>query len=195
MSDAELQDAVDLGLEWPDRLKRVKNEATGQWERVRMMEHIMPTTEAQLAILRSWSDRYADRRSLSISGKLDVATTLGVTVMGDKMRLPAPPQALQVIPPATVDAFNAEVSDAVFADIEEDEEMPELTAEPFEPDPSSPLTVEQQQVMARARSSNRLAADLATRAMNRKLRDVEALPGDEASGLLGDALLGADGDE
>jgi DNA recombination protein RmuC len=31
--------------------------------------------------------------------------------------------------------------------------------------------------------------------MNRKLRDVEAWPGDEASGLLGDALPGTDADE
>ena len=39
------------------------------------------------------------------------------------------------------------------------------------------------------------AAETRTRMMNRKLRDVEALPGDEASGLLGDALPGADADE
>jgi DNA recombination protein RmuC len=34
-----------------------------------------------------------------------------------------------------------------------------------------------------------------TRAMNRKLRDVEALPGEEARELLGDALSGSDADE
>jgi DNA recombination protein RmuC len=39
------------------------------------------------------------------------------------------------------------------------------------------------------------AAETRTRMMNRKLRDVEALPGDEASGLLGDALAGAEPDE
>ena len=39
------------------------------------------------------------------------------------------------------------------------------------------------------------AAETRTRMMNRKLRDVEALPGEQASGLLGDALLGADADE
>jgi DNA recombination protein RmuC len=31
--------------------------------------------------------------------------------------------------------------------------------------------------------------------MSRKLRDVEALPGDEASGLLGEALSGVEPDE
>ena len=31
--------------------------------------------------------------------------------------------------------------------------------------------------------------------MTRKLRDVEALPGDEASGLIGDALSGVDPEE
>ncbi|WP_114810254.1 DNA recombination protein RmuC [Paraburkholderia kururiensis] len=39
------------------------------------------------------------------------------------------------------------------------------------------------------------AAEVRTRAMNRKLRDVEALPGEEASGVLGEALSGADADE
>jgi DNA recombination protein RmuC len=39
------------------------------------------------------------------------------------------------------------------------------------------------------------AAETRTRVMNRKLRDVEALPGEEASGLLGDALTGVDPDE
>ncbi|WP_144137843.1 DNA recombination protein RmuC [Paraburkholderia sp. BCC1884] len=39
------------------------------------------------------------------------------------------------------------------------------------------------------------AAETRTRAMNRKLRDVEALPGEEASDLLGDALSGVDPDE
>jgi DNA recombination protein RmuC len=38
-------------------------------------------------------------------------------------------------------------------------------------------------------------AEVRTRAMNRKLRDVEALPGEQATGLLGDALSGADADE
>jgi DNA recombination protein RmuC len=39
------------------------------------------------------------------------------------------------------------------------------------------------------------AAETRTRMMNRKLRDVEALPGDAASGLLGDALSGVESDE
>ncbi len=39
------------------------------------------------------------------------------------------------------------------------------------------------------------AAEVRTRAMNRKLRDVEALPGEEATNLLGDALPSGAGDE
>ncbi|WNC90738.1 DNA recombination protein RmuC [Paraburkholderia sp. FT54] len=39
------------------------------------------------------------------------------------------------------------------------------------------------------------AAETRTRVMSRRLRDVEALPGEEASGLLGDALSGVDTDE
>lgn len=38
------------------------------------------------------------------------------------------------------------------------------------------------------------AAEVRTRAMNRKLRDVEALPGDAATHLLGDALRNAEGE-
>jgi DNA recombination protein RmuC len=38
------------------------------------------------------------------------------------------------------------------------------------------------------------AAEVRTRAMNRKLRDVEALPGEEATDLLGDALRNGNGD-
>jgi DNA recombination protein RmuC len=39
------------------------------------------------------------------------------------------------------------------------------------------------------------AAETRTRMMSRKLRDVEALPGDDARGLLGDALSGVEADE
>jgi DNA recombination protein RmuC len=39
------------------------------------------------------------------------------------------------------------------------------------------------------------AAETRTRVMSRRLRDVEALPGEEASGLLGDALSGAEPEE
>ena len=39
------------------------------------------------------------------------------------------------------------------------------------------------------------AAETRTRVMSRRLRDVEALPGEAASGLLGDALAGVDPDE
>ncbi|WP_322009868.1 DNA recombination protein RmuC [Paraburkholderia sp. J12] len=39
------------------------------------------------------------------------------------------------------------------------------------------------------------AAEVRTRAMNRKLRDVEALPGEEATDLLGDTLRNGAGDE
>jgi DNA recombination protein RmuC len=39
------------------------------------------------------------------------------------------------------------------------------------------------------------AAEVRTRAMNRKLRDVEALPGEQASGLLGDAFSNAETEE
>jgi hypothetical protein len=170
MSDQQFQDAVELGLEWPDKLRRVKNEKTGEWERVAMMEWIPPSTEAQTIVLRSWSDRYADRRSLNINGRFDVNQTLGVTVIGSP-KLAPPPQALQIVSPEVAETINETATDAAYAEIEaeaEDERIPEQIAEPFEPDPASPLSPEQQAILARARSGNRLAADLAARALARK---------------------------
>jgi hypothetical protein len=179
MSEQQFQDAVELGIEWPDKLKRVFNEATGQWERVRMLEWLPPSTEAQLAILRSWSERYADKRSLSVSGRLDVSANLGVTVIGQRTltppTAPAPPQ-LEIIPSAIVDTANDGLTDAIFAEVEPDEPMPDFSPDKFVADPSSPLTVEQQQVLARARAGNQLAADLANRALARKNSPVQPAP-------------------
>jgi hypothetical protein len=80
MSTKEFADALDLGLAWPDKKRRTFNEATGQWERVKMMEWIAPSVDAQMKILSSWSDKYADKRSLRIDGNIN--QTYGVTVMG-----------------------------------------------------------------------------------------------------------------
>ena len=159
MSDAEFADAVELGICWPDKLKRVRD-ANGKWVRVRMMEHIMPTTEAQALVLRSWSDRYADKRTLNVNGRFEVNQSLGVTVMGTP-KLAPPPQQLQVVSPPIADAINESATDAVFAEIEqpEDDAMTELAPDqPFEPDPNSPLSAEDQAILARARSNTRTAA-------------------------------------
>jgi hypothetical protein len=171
MSDEEFADAVDLGIVWPDKLKRVRDEH-GEWTRVKMMEWLPPTTEAQTIVLRSWSERYADRRSINFKGSLDVNQTLGVTVMGTP-RVAPPPQQLQVITPQVADVINDNATDAVYADIDddetelEDEPMSEIIPEPFEPDPASPLSPVEQNILARARSQNKLEADLAARLLNR----------------------------
>jgi hypothetical protein len=163
LSEKGFQDELDLGLVWPDKKRRVRN-ANGEWERVKILEWIPPSTEAQTIVLRSWSERYADKRSLTVNGRLDVNQNLGVTVVGVP-RIAPPPQQLQVIPPEVADVVNEEVTDAVSDEAEPDEEpMPTAPEQLPPPDPNSPLTPEQQAILARARSGNKLAADLAARA-------------------------------
>jgi hypothetical protein len=164
----------ELGLCWPDKKRRVLNETTAVWARVKIMEWIPPSVDAQTIVLRSWSDRYADKRSLQVSGRLDVNQTLGVTVMGTP-RVAPPPQQLQIISPEVADAVNENVTDAVF-DEPDDEPTPVEPTPGFTPDPASPLSAEQQAILARARSGNRLAADLAERAVNRKPANVPVRP-------------------
>jgi len=172
LTEKDFQVELELGLVWADKKRRVRNEVTGEWERVKVREWLPPSTEAQTIILRSWSDRYADKRSINFNGRLDVSQSVGVTVM-PRTPMPPPPQ-LQIITPQLSDQVNEAVTDATFEDIlgpepepapeiEEDEPMPEQPA-PREP---SPLTEEQRAILARARSGNSLAADLAARAINR----------------------------
>jgi hypothetical protein len=173
LSEKAFQDELELGLVWADKKRRVRNEVTGEWERVKVREWLPPSTEAQTIILRSWSDRYADKRSINFNGRLDVSQSVGVTVM-PRTPMPPPPQ-LQIITPQLSDQVNEAVTDATFEDIlgpepepapeiEEDEPMPEQPEPPREP---SPLTEEQRAILARARSGNSLAADLAAQAINR----------------------------
>jgi hypothetical protein len=165
LSDAAFETELALvGGVWPDKKRRVKNEQTGVWERVKIMEHIRPTTEAQVAVLRAWSERYADKRSVKFEGNMQVG--YGATTIGKPLAPPAALPQLQVITPALADQVNE--TEAVFE--EEEDEMTSLTPRPPlpEPDPSSPLTEEQQAILARARSGNALAADLAARALARK---------------------------
>ena len=79
--------------------------------------------------------------------------------------------------PAITDQFE----DAEFRepfDINEPEPEPEEAVmaepEPFAPDPNSTLTEEQQRILARSRSSNGLAADLAQRALRKQAEQAAA---------------------
>jgi hypothetical protein len=171
LSDADFETALAIGEVWPDKKLRVKNE-NGVWERVKIMEHVRGTTEAQLAVLRAWSERYADKRSVKFEGSMQVG--YGATTIGKPLAPPAALPQLQVITPELADQVNENVSEAVFE--EEEDEMTSLTPRPPLPEPeaddtivgSSPLTAEQQAILARARSGNALAADLAARALARK---------------------------
>jgi hypothetical protein len=72
MSGDEFKDAVELGLCWPDKKRRVKNEKTGAWERVKMMEHIVPSTEAQTIVVRGRIDTPTSVRCKSRVGLMSI---------------------------------------------------------------------------------------------------------------------------
>jgi hypothetical protein len=157
MNEQEFKDACDLGLAWPDKKLRVKNEKTGQWERVKMMEWLPPTVEAQTVVLRSWSDRYADRRSVKFEGNMDVNFVPGVTVMSDVPRVGPTPQQLEVLKSTdvteTVPLAAEPVIDAEYVDI--------APQQPVEPDGPTILDAEQRRIMEQLRSQNPSARELA----------------------------------
>jgi hypothetical protein len=190
--DDETREMCGYPRIWEDKKKRVFNEETGIWERVKVMEWIPPSLDAQALVLRSWSDRYADKRSLNINGRLDINQSLGVTVIG-KPLLPPPPH-VEVITPQIAEAINEAATDAVYDEIDnddgplEDEQMseqdPEQAADKAIPArvgsqaPSS-LSPEQHAILERLKSPNpsvRKLAEAANAAMNRPAKPVAARP-------------------
>lgn len=170
LSAKEFEDALDLGLVWHDKKLRVKNEKTGIWERVRLEQYIPPTLDAQSKVLSSFApDVFGDKRRID----LNVNGGLGVHVIGTPIK---PPQHLVDVTPAVEAITDQSVTDADDADADEiDAEIeyqpPEAVMsepEPFTPDPNSPLTEEQQRILARSRSANPLAQELAARALQKQ---------------------------
>lgn len=155
LSPKEFYDALDLGLVWHDKKKRVLNERTRTWERVRCTQYIPPTLDAQSKVLASFAPEiFGDKRKID----LQVSGGLGVSVIGTNIK---PPQHLVDVTP-TVEAITDEsVTDEIIIEPEPEVTMPE---QPFTADPNSPLTEEQQRILARSRSTNPLAAELAARA-------------------------------
>jgi hypothetical protein len=62
---------------WHDRKKRVFDEASGEWQRVRVQRWEPPRIDALSKVLMSYSDRYADKRQID----LRMQGSLGVTVI------------------------------------------------------------------------------------------------------------------
>jgi hypothetical protein len=190
--DDETREMCGYPRIWEDKKKRVFNEETGIWERVKVMEWIPPSLDAQALVLRSWSDRYADKRSLNINGRLDINQSLGVTVIG-KPLLPPPPH-VEVITPQVAEAINDGATDAVYDEIDNDDEPledermsaqePELAADEASlasaasQEPSS-LSPDQRAILERLKSPNpsvRKLAEVANAAMNRPAKPVAARP-------------------
>jgi hypothetical protein len=199
MSEKEFQDACDLGLAWPDKKRRVRNEETGEWERVKIMQFIPPSVDAVTKVLSSYApETYGDKRSI----KMEVNASLGVTVV-PPFGVPKRPQEVEVLRDAVTDAIAqipvetalVEIDDEVEQyqiapndDEPEPVEQPEpdcgLSIEVEEPEPEpepvypapSPLTPEQQAILARARSGNGLAADLAQHALKKLVQQPNAAP-------------------
>jgi hypothetical protein len=160
LSPKEFEDALDLGLCWHDKKLRVRNEKTGIWERQQIEVYVPPTLDAQSKVLASFApETFGDKRRID----LQVTGGLGVHVIGTPIK---PPQHLVDITP-TVEAITDETDQSV-ADAEIEYQPPEAATmsepEPFTPNPDSPLSEEQQRILARSRSANPLAAELAARA-------------------------------
>jgi hypothetical protein len=158
LSPKEFEDAVELGSCWHDKKLRVQNPKTGVWERVQIETYIPPTLDAQSKVLASFApETFGDKRRID----LNVSGGLGVSIIGKAIQ---PPQHLLDITSA-VPAITDQADEAEDIEYDEIEQPPEaVMSEPFTPDPNSPLTEEQQRILARSRSPSPLAADLAARA-------------------------------
>jgi hypothetical protein len=160
--EASFKVGVELGLYWPDRKKRVRNEATGIWERQPIMVWQPPSVEIQSLVLRSWGERYRDKRSVDVNMGGNI--NLGVTVakgIGVPVRpaVSAPPPQLQIINEAVSEAVFNEVVDEAAAD---DEPVPEGT-----------FTSEQEAIIERSRSQNPMARALAQEYLSRQKKSLE----------------------
>jgi hypothetical protein len=165
--DDEMRELLSVPRVWEDRKKRVLNPKTGFYERVRAVQDIAPSLEAQAKVLSALApDVFGDRRRID----LNVQGGLGVTVIGQPIQ---PPRHLVDITPA-VEAITDQ-TDAEDAEVIDYNEPPEaiMPEQPFTPDPASPLTEEQQRILARSRSASPLTAELAARA-SAKLAEVPA---------------------
>ncbi|SDI55298.1 MULTISPECIES: hypothetical protein [Bradyrhizobium] len=178
MSETEFQDAVELGLAWPDKKRRVKNEETGRWERVKITEWIAPSVDAQVKVLSSWSDRYADKRSLKLD--MNVNQTLGVTVIGSRPSVAPPLPALETIPPEIAKP-NETTSEAIYSEITNerslDETRTDLAEQALVEQPvgtENLLDMEQRDILQRMRSHNPLARELAQKAEDNLKRRIAA---------------------
>lgn len=156
----DVRELLGVPRVWEDRKKRVYNPKSGIWERVRATQFIPPTLDAQAKVLSAFApDVFGDRRKID----LNVTGGLGVSVVGQSRQ---PPQMVTDLGPS-IPALTDQTQDADVIEYNDSEYHPPEAAtmsEPFTPDPNSPLTEEQQRILARARSGNGLAADLAAHA-------------------------------
>jgi hypothetical protein len=136
LNEKDLADMVELGVCWADKKKRVYNEATETWERVKILEWIQPSVDLQIKVLSSWSERYADKRSLKVD--MDVRQSLGVTVIKNASLAP-PPMQLEIINEPIADAINEATSEAIYSEIDEQPEQPEPVEPPPPVAPSPPV--------------------------------------------------------
>lgn len=162
MSDED-RDFYGVPKVFEDRKMRGLNSRTGIYERVQVETYLPPTLDSQAKVLSAFApETFGDRRRVD----LNVTGGLGVTVIGQNR---PPPQVVVDVTPAITN----QVEDGEFQepfDLSEPTEEPAVLAqpEPFTPDPNSPLTEEQQKIMARARSGNGLVAELAQRALQKE---------------------------
>ena len=146
---------------WEDKMMRVQNPKTGVFERLPLEQYLPPTLDAQSKVLSSFApETFGDKRKID----LNVTGGLGVTVIGQNRPLPQQLEVLQEVSEAITD-------ETVTDEIDEIEYQPPEPVmsepEPFTADPNSPLTEEQQRILARSRSTNPGARKLAELTMQK----------------------------
>jgi hypothetical protein len=186
LSEKDFQDALDIGIVWHDKKKRVLNPTTGMWERVKIKTFIPPTVDGQSKILSSFApETFGDKRRID----MNVNSNLGVTFVGHNFN--APPQVEVLAPEVPQIEYNdagqvaepykeQQPNDTV---IDEQPEEPVIsepaTPEPEQPSRPSSLSPEQKAILERLRSPNlavRKLAEMASQALNRPAKAAPVRP-------------------
>lgn len=109
--DQETRDMLGI----TDEFKWILDPTTGKKVRKKIMIWEPPSIDAQVKVLSSWSDRYADKRNLKVD--MNVERSLGVTVVREGLGLPPPRAQLEVIESVAENVTEESASEAVYSEI------------------------------------------------------------------------------
>jgi hypothetical protein len=158
--DDQTRDLLGVPKVWPDKMKRVWNSDTNQYERQPLLQFVPPSVEIQSKVLSALAPTvFGDKRSVHLDGNL----SLGVTVIGEK-RTP-PPEVQAVMKKQLAAPVPPVISHDPDSDLEPDSDDETPFSSPASPT-DAPLDPEHQ---AR-RAPTALERDLAIKAAELKKR-------------------------